>query len=120
MSRNAWHITRGAGGVLLARRPGAQAGGPGIWAECRLPLVPRLTALAHEIRKDIWRALRDVRGFSPVVEIRLRGEETGLWVRAGGVAMAAPPAALQAKLHAVLQDKRRRARWIAHAARPSQ
>ncbi|MEM8956998.1 MAG: hypothetical protein AAGC86_04200 [Pseudomonadota bacterium] len=117
MRRNGWHIARQDGGVILSRRPGGRAAGSGLWAETRLPAGGRLSVLAHEIRKDLWRALRHVRGFSPIIEIHPCREEAGLCVRAGGATASPPPAPLQATLSAVLEDSARRARWISHAAR---
>lgn len=118
MSRDGWHIARADGRLILSRRPGARAAGPGLWAETRLPGNLRLTVLAHEIRKDVWRALRGLRGFSPVVEIQPCVDRAALSVRAGGVMASPPPALLHARLTAVLEDTARRARWIAHAEKP--
>lgn len=107
----------GGAGLVLSRHRGARAQGPGLWAETRLPGRLRLGVLAHEIRKDIWRALRDLRGFAPVVELRPCAEESGVCVRAGGTVMLRPPAALQRRLEEVLEHPARRARWIAHSKR---
>ncbi|WP_372833764.1 hypothetical protein [Puniceibacterium confluentis] len=79
-----------------------------------LPLL-RANRLARQIRQDIWRELRHLRGFSPAVEIVHEG--AGLKVRAGGSLMAgAAPAGTSAQLAALLNDPERRARWC-HWAR---
>lgn len=117
MSRTAWHIARDGDSVILSRRPGARALGPGIWAHTRLPGGLRAAVLAHEVRKDVWRALQGLRGFSPVIEIQPCSEQSGFSVRAGGVVLTQPPASLHARLQAVLEDANNRARWITHARR---
>ncbi|MEM1362870.1 MAG: hypothetical protein AAGF94_14345 [Pseudomonadota bacterium] len=117
MSRNALHMIRDGDVLILSRRPGLRAAGPGVWAETRLPLGLRASTLAHEVRKDVWRALRSLRGLLPVVQIWPCQEAPGLRVRAGGMVTPSPPVVLQTKLQAVLNDRDIRARWIAHARR---
>lgn len=73
--------------------------------------------LAHQVRRDLWRALRRVRGFAPVV--RVEGPEAGrVTVQAGG-RLAAPGAEAQvrAAAAALLADEALRGRWTAFAAR---
>ena len=73
-----WHILRDEARITLTRRLP-----PRFDVESRTTLPPmRAVPLAHIIRQDVWRALRNVRGFSPVVEITPSPE--GLLVRAGG------------------------------------
>lgn len=117
MSRDVWHMRYDGDVLILSRRPGLRASGPGIWAETRLPLGLRASTLAHEVRKDVWRALQSLRGFLPVVEIQPCQEEPGLSVRAGGVVTPSPPAAMHDRLRNLLSDRKTRARWIAHAGR---
>jgi hypothetical protein len=81
-------------------------------AEVDLPPLRR-HALAHEIRKDVWRVLRRLRGFAPVVQVTPDGH--GLRVRAGGAVAGAVPASAHVALCDVLNDPDCRARWIRHA-----
>ncbi|MCR8546671.1 hypothetical protein M4578_02430 [Salipiger sp. P9] len=83
--------------------------------ETRLPRVARKGRLAHQVRQDLWRALQDLRGFSPCVSLRETPE--GLVLRAGGqLDGAAPRAVAEARIAAVLEDRGNRARWIGWAA----
>ncbi|MBE3638043.1 hypothetical protein [Mangrovicoccus algicola] len=106
-----WQLIRTEEGVVLSRPGrmrldvGARSGFP--------PLRP--AALAHEIRKDLWRMLQRLRGFSPVVVIRR--DAAGLEVEAGGemaAGMPLPPGVAE-RIAGMLADPHRRARWIAHA-----
>ncbi len=70
--------------------------------------------LARAIRQDMWRALRDLRGFSPVVRVTAAGDVAQ--VTAGGQIDAAwPRAATEARLAALLADPAHVARWRAWA-----
>ena len=104
-----WHILRDGDSVTLCRQ-----------------LPPRLelavqavlpggdpVRLAHQIRQDLWRALRQVRGFSPVV--RLDPVPEGWAVTAGGRAPRPIADALFARARGVLDDPANRARWVRHA-----
>ena len=115
MSRTRWHVMREGDRLTLSRRGGRLAFD--VVVERRLPMAPlSREALAQQIRQDVWRALRDQPGFSPVVEVTR--EDAGLTVRAGGtVAAAHPRARLEERVAAVLDDPARRARWCAHAGR---
>jgi hypothetical protein len=69
-----------------------------------------LLRTAQQVRQDMWRALQDLRGFAPIVEVR---REAGrLHVKAGGAVDGAV-----AKTHAqviiaeILDCPERRARW---------
>lgn len=109
MTRNRWHETEdGAGGLTLARRLPARFD---IRAVTRLPpcTVSR-RRLAHLVRQDIWRALRDLRGFTPVVRV-VPGAQGPLVEAGGQVAGAVPRAQAQAKLAGVLEAPANRARW---------
>ncbi len=69
--------------------------------------------LAHQIRQDLWRALQDLRGFSPVVE--LRRAQDGWDVVAGGRAAGRVPQSQIARAQSVLDNPSNRARWGRHA-----
>ena len=76
--------------------------------------------LAHQLRQDVWRCLRDLRGFWPAVRIERR--EDALRVTVGGaldggrasVALA-PVAQAEARLNELLASPAHRARWLRHA-----
>lgn len=113
MSR--WHITRDDEALTLSRQKAARfdvsvtrALGPG--------RISR-TALAHQVRQDVWRALRRVRGFSPAVRVRTGTD--GIDVTAGG-ALPHPrlrTAAMEARITEVLEDPANRRRWLTRARR---
>ena len=104
-----WHVLDDGRALTLARRlpPRFDLSG-----ERQFPPLRR-RALAHAIRKDVWRALRDLRGFTPVVQVTATGE--GLRVRAGGACDGPVPAVAIERLAAVLDCRHRRAHWIRHA-----
>ncbi|QQA41325.1 hypothetical protein [Pelagovum pacificum] len=106
-----WIVAEEAGRLVLARRWPAAFD---VAAETRLPKAPGLR-LAHQVRKDLWRALRDVRGFSPVVEIREEGDR--LHLTAGGQVSGRAAPGLSARISEVLEDGATRERWIAHSRR---
>lgn len=110
MSRTGWHTLREPGGVTVARALPPRFD---VAAEARLPAA-RPGRLAHQIRQDLWRACRAVRGFSPVVRVEPAGE--GVLVRAGGRLAAPAPPTLGARIAALLDDPANRRRWLANAA----
>ena len=61
-----WHITRAEGTLTLSRRLPARFD---LGVGTVLPQVARPERLAHQVRQDLWRALRDLRGFAPCVRI---------------------------------------------------
>ncbi len=74
-----------------------------------------LTRIAHQIRQDIWRALRRQRGFSPIVRVALQPDS--LKVTAGGM-LTIPNAAkahLEKTIEEVLQKPANRLRWCRFA-----
>lgn len=111
VSRDAWHMVETGATLTLARRLPPRFD---VMAEGRFPALHRRT-LAHEVRKDVWRCLSRLRGFSPAVELRPT-EDGGLWLRAGGQVDGRVPPDAGPRLRALLEDPARRARWIAHAA----
>ncbi len=107
MTRKRWHILREDGELTLTRQVPARLD---VGVTTFLPLV-RAVPLAHQIRQDIWRALRGLRGFSPIVHVARRAD--GLKVTAGGrVDGPLPYLAIEARLIEVLNDSRNRARWV--------
>lgn len=119
MARKRWHVLRCETGqtLTLARQVPVRFD---VRAETLLPAGSALR-LAHQIRQDVWRALRMVRGFSPAVH--LRAQAGGWHVTAGGRLSAlgsgsesGPAAGLvhlaRTRIEDVLEDPARRARWI--------
>ncbi|WP_299373191.1 hypothetical protein [uncultured Tateyamaria sp.] len=104
-----WHILRDGDSVTLCRQlpPRLEFG-----VQTVLPRVAPVR-LAHQIRQDLWRALQNVRGFSPV--IRLDPIPEGWAVTAGGRAPGPIPQAVFDRATAVLNSPANRARWTAHA-----
>lgn len=112
MRRNGWHILREDGAVTLARRLPVRFD---LRVEADLPEAANPARIAHQVRQDIWRSLRHLRGFAPVV--RAARTATGLHLTAGGQIMApCDRAAAQACIAEVLADHRNRARWLRWAA----
>lgn len=107
--RNRWHIrTRADGAVILARRwPIRQDVG----AETHLPGGDKLR-LAHQIRQDVWRALQKVRGFSPIIIVADCMNGRHIWAGGQLDPACSAPANLALRLHEVLDDPERRARWV--------
>jgi len=124
MARNGWNTEWTETGVTLSRRR------PVVWdvaAETLLPAAPA-GRVAHQVRQDVWRALRRVRGFAPAVAVTVTerdaasgaasgAESAGLRVRAGGAVAGRVPPDTAARIAAVLEDRANRARWIAFARR---
>ncbi|RED14288.1 hypothetical protein POI8812_02701 [Pontivivens insulae] len=108
MSRVRWHMVRDGAALTLARPGRARLD---VAARISLPLAAR-GRLAHQIRQDLWRELRALRGFSPVV--RITRSNRGLDVLAGGQWDRAVPG-IAARIEAVLNDPLRQQRWLAHA-----
>lgn len=107
-----WHILREGATLTLARQLPVRFD-VGVVAE--FPKMGKLR-LAQQVRQDMWRALRGVRGFSPVVHVEER--DHGLRLRAGGrVEGPAPRAGLETIIAGVLACPRNRARWAAFAGR---
>ncbi|MBV2360474.1 hypothetical protein KUH32_11870 [Thalassococcus sp. CAU 1522] len=104
MSRNGWHLRRESGRFTVARHWPPRFD---VVAEAQFPVLDP-GRLARQIRQDLWRALRDLRGFSPVIDITVT--ETGLAVRAGGRCMRAPGDAAD-RIRDLLENSVRRSRW---------
>ena len=106
-----WYITRGAGELTLSRQLPARFD---VVASTTLPEGDPLR-LAHQIRQDMWRMLKRVRGFSPVVQLTREGDV--IRIKAGGRVAAPVAPGLSAKIAALLACPAHRARWVAQAKR---
>lgn len=109
--RTGWHEHRDGGHYVLARHWPPRFD---LVAEADFPLV-NAARLARQVRQDIWRELQHLRGFSPVVG--LDATEDAIRLRAGGRASRPIPPKATDRLHDLLHDPERRARWIAWAGR---
>jgi hypothetical protein len=110
MGRDRWHVIEEEGTLTLARRLPVRFD---LRAETVLPAAVGRLRLAHIVRQDLWRMLRDLRGFAPVV--RVRRVAAGLHVVAGGAVAGRVPPGSGARLAALLDDPRLRARWMRQA-----
>jgi len=102
------------GDALLHRRMNA----PVRWdvrIERTWPVIarPSRRRYAHQIRQDIWRAVRQVRGFVPMV--RVSWAAGWLTIAAGGTLCAGPAPDFSETLADVLDDPRNRWRWDGYA-----
>lgn len=107
MSRASWHVKYEGEVVTLSRhaRPVFDVAG-----ETVLPDACRVR-IAHQVRQDLWRALQNVRGFAPAVQIERNA--AGLRVTAGGqLACSAPQAQVRDRIQHVLDDPKNRLRWV--------
>ena len=101
-----WHITKVEGQVTVSRQLPARFD---VVAHTQLA-GGNAVRLAMQIRQDLWRALRNVRGFSPVVQITpIDGH---LNVQAGGRVMGKVTSNLKAEIAAVLESPENRTRWL--------
>ena len=107
MARRCWHLIHEADDALtLTRRLPVRFD---LAVVGHLPEASR-ARVAHRLRQDLWRALRTLRGFAPVV--RIWREADGLRVKAGG-AVVGPfeRANAEARVAALFEDRARVARW---------
>jgi hypothetical protein len=105
-----WFVLRDGASLTLARHLPARFD---IGVAAEFPNMGKLR-LAQQVRQDMWRALRDVRGFSPVVHVE--EQDRGLRLRAGGrLSGPAPRAGLEHRIAGLLACPRNRARWLAYA-----
>lgn len=101
-----WHLEKTQSGVTLSRSLPARFD---VMAQTDLPMAEGVR-MAHQIRQDVWRALRNVRGFSPVVEITRK--EGGLHIKAGGRAPKPIARNTVERIVSVLENPQNRARWL--------
>lgn len=104
--KKGWHIDKEQGQVTVCRHLPARFD---VSAQTQLAGGDALR-LAMQIRQDMWRALRNLRGFSPVVQIT--STDGQLEVRAGGRIMGHATANVEAKILMVLQNSENRERWL--------
>jgi non-ribosomal peptide synthetase component F len=104
-----WHTVREDGRLTVARQWPPRFD---VAAEDCFPPV-RMGRLAHRLRRDLWRLLRDLRGFSPVIEITRTA--TGVAVRAGGRALPPVPRDTERRIAALLACPAHRGRWLVRA-----
>jgi hypothetical protein len=111
-----WHMLRADDGVLtLSRRLPARfdfaattviSGGANL----------RKGRIATQVRQDMWRVLQSLRGFAPVVQVKVLGDD--LEITAGGAVDGRfPKPRSVALVSAVLDCPDRRARWMRSARR---
>jgi hypothetical protein len=115
MTSPRWHILRDGHAVTLARHLPVRMD-LCVRATFHAPTPVSRTALAHQIRQDVWRALRRLRGFSPVVRVGHTG--AAIAVEAGG-RCAGPAGGAADRIADVLDNRANRRRWLAHAGRRS-
>lgn len=110
--KNGWYEVRDGAVYTLARHWPARFD---VSASAQFPVLRR-GRLARQVRQDMWREFRHLRGFSPVVQVSVT--EDGISVTAGGRIMSTTgvPQQMVTRLQALLDDPARRARWIAWAA----
>lgn len=111
MAGTKWHILTEDGALTMARRLPVRLD---LAVRAELPRCGK-RRLARQVRQDMWRALQDVRGFSPVV--RVEEANGGLLVTAGGQVdrRPFPKGKCEEKLREVLSDRNNRIRWVAYA-----
>ncbi|KUF12038.1 hypothetical protein [Pseudoponticoccus marisrubri] len=107
--RNGWHVSADAERLVLARHWPPRFD---LAAMSAFPPVRR-GRLARQVRQDLWRLLKGLRGFSPVIEIA--AAEGGVRLQAGGRVDGAVPAGTADRIKALLDDPAHRARWIGWA-----
>lgn len=109
MPKHRFHMLRQDGALTLARHL------PPRWDVAGRGHLPggRPERLAHQIRQDLWRALRMVRGFSPTV--RLEPAQGGWAVTAGGRVVGPVPHSAEERIADLLNDPGHRTRWLRYA-----
>lgn len=108
---NRWHVQREEGRLVLSRRLPARFD---VVAETTVPFVIHPLRLAHQVRQDLWRALKSVRGFVPVVEIG--GQSKNLALRAGGTLLSPCNLhLLSGTIYNLLENAAFRSRWVRNA-----
>ena len=107
-----YHIHRVPNALTLARHAPARFD---VAAEVTIAGAADLLHLAHQVRQDVWRAVRRLRGFSPVVQITTTDDM--IHIRAGGRALPPVSPTANSRIQAVLDDPANRSRWLKYARR---
>lgn len=112
--KGGWVEQRSAEGYVLARE------WPPRLDVSAMSTFPDLSAsrLARQIRQDLWRALKNMRGFSPIVQIHFTLQ--GMTVTAGGRVCGRAPRGIASQIQALLDNPANRERWITWARRRTQ
>jgi hypothetical protein len=106
MGNSRWHILIEDGALTMARRMPVRFD---LKVSTQLEGGDKLR-LARQVRQDVWRALRDLRGFAPAV--RVEDCATGVLVTAGGqIDGRCPYDKARSRIGEVLDDPANRARW---------
>ncbi len=106
MNRNNWHILKEDGALTMARRVPVRFD---LGVSTHLPGGDKLR-LAPQVRQDVWRALRGMRGFAPAV--RVEDCTNGVVITAGGQVNGAIPRKLaESQIAEMLENPANRARW---------
>ncbi|WP_425099470.1 hypothetical protein [Tropicibacter sp. S64] len=110
--RGGWHEARSARGYVLARHWPPRFD---VAASAGFPMLRR-GRLARQVRQDLWRVLKGLRGFSPVIQVAALGD--GICLTAGGRCLTGTPLpqTTAPRIEALLSDPAHRARWISWAA----
>ncbi|MBT9384600.1 hypothetical protein KM176_12080 [Pseudooceanicola sp. CBS1P-1] len=115
MARQNWHNLREEGAVIVTRRLPPRFDLK-VEAEVATGKPVSLSAIAHQVRQDMWRRLQSLRGFAPAV--RVERTEGGVRITAGGALEGARPTeAARTILSDLLDSPGHRARWLRHAER---
>lgn len=112
--RGGWYVQRDGGRYVLARH------WPPRFDVCAVSVFPPVRAgrLAQQIRQDLWRILKGLRGFSPVVQIDASDE--GCKVHAGGRLVGNAPKEIESHIRNLLDSPTHRARWLSWAGKGGQ
>lgn len=103
-----WHRWRDEEGAWIEARHWALRWD--VEASTTLPRV-REDRLARAVRQDLWRSLRDLRGFRPAVKVSTGANEVTLTV-GGQIDCTYPPAKTKARIAELLENPSIRARWV--------
>ena len=113
--RNSWCLMREGDVLTLSRRVPVRFD---IMASADIPAGGRKLSrarLAHQLRQDVWRCLRDLRGFWPAVRVEHGNDMLRVTVGGALEGARAPVTQAEARLADLLASPAHRARWLRHA-----
>lgn len=113
--RGGWHLLRDGSVLVLSRRLPARFD---LSASTVLHVAGKAVGrarLAHQLRQDVWRCLRDLRGFWPVVRVERREDALHLTVGGALEGGAVPVTQAEEQLADLLADPAHRERWLRYA-----